>query len=100
MQRWEEKTNETITAMESNVLIMALLSKFYTDLVHDEHFPEAEKQSCQLSVRQFAFQLEELTRDTRMQITRANVLVRTVADRKTIVSARADWFLIVYVHTY
>lgn len=88
MQRLEEKTNDTIMAMESNVSIMTLLQSFYRGLVMDDDFPAKERHYCVRVVKDFSFQLEELICETQMQISRAKVLVKIVAGRKTIISAK------------
>ncbi|KAJ0340083.1 hypothetical protein COL922a_003719 [Colletotrichum nupharicola] len=85
MQRWEEKANENIMVMESNVKVMELLQRFYRELVHDEDFPENQRRPCLQAVKNFAFQLDELICDTRMQVNRARVLVKILADRKAVV---------------
>lgn len=85
VQRWEEKTNDSIMAMESNANILKLLQRFYRDLVRDDDFPSKARRICQQAVKNFCLQLEELICETQMQISRAKILVRTVADRKTIV---------------
>lgn len=84
VQRWEEKTNDSIMAMESNANILKLLQRFYRDLVRDDDFPSKARRICQQAVKNFCLQLEELICETQMQISRAKILVRTVADRKTI----------------
>ncbi|KAF4841954.1 hypothetical protein CGCSCA4_v009097 [Colletotrichum siamense] len=84
VQRWEEKVNSTLMAMESNVKIMKLIQKFYKDLVKDEHFPQRERRACQSAVKDFVFQLEELICETQMQVSRAQVLLKILSDRKTI----------------
>ncbi|WQF83734.1 hypothetical protein CDEST_08748 [Colletotrichum destructivum] len=84
VQKWEEKTNDTIMAMESNVSIMRLQQKFYQDLVKDDNFPQREQEKCQKNVECYVSHLEELICETQMQITRASILVKTVGDRKTI----------------
>ncbi|OLN86219.1 hypothetical protein CCHL11_04097 [Colletotrichum chlorophyti] len=84
VQKWEEKTNDTIMAMESNVNIMRLLQKFYKELVRDDRFPQRERPQCSQAVKGFSFQLEEFISETQMQIVRAKFLAKVVADRKTI----------------
>ncbi|KAK1845618.1 hypothetical protein CCHR01_11735 [Colletotrichum chrysophilum] len=85
VQKWEEKTNDTIMAMESNVNIMRLLQRFYRDLLKDENFPAKERILCQQATKTFSFRLEELVCETQMQIMRAKALAKLVADRKTII---------------
>ncbi|KZL63053.1 fungal specific transcription factor domain-containing protein [Colletotrichum incanum] len=84
VQNWEERTNDTIMAMESNVNILRLQQKFYRDIVKDDSFPRREQRGCQQTVKSHNSQLEELICETQVQIMRAKVLVKTVADRKTI----------------
>ncbi|GJC96686.1 fungal specific transcription factor domain-containing protein [Colletotrichum higginsianum] len=90
VQKWEEKTNDTIMAMESNVNIMRLQQKFYQDLVKDDNFPQREQEKCRKNVECYVSHLEELICETQMQITRANILVKTVGDRKTITFFSTD----------
>ncbi|KXH26373.1 hypothetical protein CNYM01_05261 [Colletotrichum nymphaeae SA-01] len=84
VQEWEDKTNETIMVMGSNADILTLLKKFYKELIEDQNFPSSELRACKQAVNDFAFQLDEIIYDTQMQISRAKVLVKIVADRKAI----------------
>ncbi|OHE90944.1 hypothetical protein CORC01_13753 [Colletotrichum orchidophilum] len=84
VQEWEDKTNETIMVMESNADILTMLRKFYMELVKDQNFPSSELQAGTQAVNDFASQLNEMIYDTQMQISRAQVLVKIVADRKAI----------------
>lgn len=71
--------------LESNADNLESLGRFYSDLVQDENFPASEQPACSRVVRKFCSVIRELAYDTRMQIRRANILVKTIADRKTIV---------------
>ncbi|KAK7911646.1 hypothetical protein PG985_014127 [Apiospora marii] len=84
VQEYEDKTNETIMALESNADNLESLSRFYADLVHDENFPTIERGACTKAVKKACSQIRELVYETRMQVRRANILVKTIADRKTI----------------
>ncbi|KAK1993482.1 hypothetical protein LX36DRAFT_729735 [Colletotrichum falcatum] len=84
VQNWEERANDAIMAMESNVNILKLQQKFYRDLVEDDDFPDQERQGCTRAVAGHGAQLEELVCETQMQIARARLLIKTVSDRKTI----------------
>lgn len=85
VQAYEDKTNETIMVLESNADNLESLSRFYSDLVQDENFPASEQPECSKVVKKFGSAIRELVYDTRMQIRRASILVKTIADRKTIV---------------
>ncbi len=86
VQEYEDKTNEAVMVLESNAENMESLYNFYRMLVKEEGFPAEIQESCSYSVKRFCLQLHELIYDVKMQIRRANVLVKTVSDRKTIVS--------------
>ncbi|KAK1495486.1 hypothetical protein CTAM01_08615 [Colletotrichum tamarilloi] len=82
VQRWEEKTTDTVMSMESNVNILKLLQRFYKDLLKDSDFPQRERRACQQGVKNFCSQLEELICEMQMQIARARVLMKVLAERK------------------
>ncbi|KAK1579744.1 uncharacterized protein LY79DRAFT_563307 [Colletotrichum navitas] len=84
VQNWEERTNDAIMAMESNINILKLQQKFYRDLVKDDDFPGREKHGCTRAVANYDSQLEEHICETQMQIVRAKLLVKMISDRKTI----------------
>ncbi|KAK7753927.1 hypothetical protein SLS62_004025 [Diatrype stigma] len=84
VQEYEGKVNETVMVLESNGDNLESLRNFYIMLVEESGFPTAAQMSCRGSVKQFCSQLHELIYDVKMQIRRANILVKTVADRKAI----------------
>lgn len=86
VQEYEDKTNETVMVLESNADNMRSLLDFYLLLVEDEEFPAEERKSCAQNVKRFHSQLHELIYDVKMQVRRAKILVKTVSDRKAIVS--------------
>lgn len=86
VQEYEDKTNEAVMVLESNADNMESLLNFYLLLVEDEEFPVESLAPCRQSLKQFSSQLRELIYDVNMQIKRAKVLVKTVSDRKSIVS--------------
>uniref|UniRef100_L2FL98 CorA-like transporter domain-containing protein n=1 Tax=Colletotrichum fructicola (strain Nara gc5) TaxID=1213859 RepID=L2FL98_COLFN len=99
MQRWEEKANENIMVMESNVKIMTLLQRFYKELVNDEDFPRNQRRPGRQAVKNFAFQLDEIICDTRMQIDRGKILVKILADRKAVLTFNSTNKLIQHLQT-
>ena len=84
VQTYEDKTNEAIMIMEANIDVLAALRKYYEGLLRHKEFPF--KKSCRDSVLNFAAQVKDMINDSRMQVSRAKLLVRIAADRKTIVS--------------
>lgn len=84
LQIWEERTRQAITALEGNVDIMSALVMFYRRLAQDRNFPLRKK--CSSDVATFAAQVGNIVSDHRMQIKRAEFLVRTISDRRQLVS--------------
>ncbi|KAL1966202.1 hypothetical protein VTN77DRAFT_4754 [Rasamsonia byssochlamydoides] len=84
VQNYEEKTNEAIMVMQANAEVLASLSRFYEDLLEDANFPLAA--ACQKDIHHFAAQVNDMIQDSKMQITRANLLVRITSDRKSLIT--------------
>ncbi|OTA98095.1 hypothetical protein M426DRAFT_123742 [Hypoxylon sp. CI-4A] len=84
LQIWEEKTRQVIMALEGNVDVMMALVAFYRRLVGDEDFPARE--NCATDVGVFAIHVGNIITGLRMQIKRADFLVRTISDRRQLVS--------------
>lgn len=85
VQEYEDKVNETLMVLESNIKICSSILDSYIALVQDEHFPQREKEACQLAVEMFGMRLQECIFDLQMQSDRARVLSKVVSDRKNIV---------------
>ncbi|KAK1689034.1 hypothetical protein BDP55DRAFT_426919 [Colletotrichum godetiae] len=82
VQKWEDKTNETVMIMASNVSILKLLREFYKGLVRDDDFPNRERWACQQEVSNYALQVDEVIDEAEMLVSRAKVLVKVIANRK------------------
>lgn len=85
VQEYEDKVNEAIMVMESNVNNLNSLADSYKLLVTDSQFPIADLEACTSAVRRFAIHIHEFTYDLNMQIARAKVLSKITGDRKNIV---------------
>lgn len=82
-QVYEDKINEAIMMLQTNTDVLTSLRKFYEGLVKSKDFPLGR--SCCEDVSAFSTQVNEMIYDSRMHIVRAKLLVRIIADRKTIV---------------
>jgi hypothetical protein len=84
LQNYEEKTNEAIMISEANADVLSSLGTFYRRLVESKDFPL--RGNCAEGVFKFAASIDDMVYDSRMQISRAKLLVRITADRKSLVS--------------
>jgi hypothetical protein len=84
LQYYEEKTNEAIMILEANADVLTSLGTFYKRLVERRDFPL--QGDCVEAVSAFAASIDDMVYDSRMQISRAKLLVRITADRKNLVS--------------
>jgi len=83
LQRWAEKVREVTSVLKANVDVMSSLRRFYTDLRDNEEFPM--RGSCSDDISVFASQLGNLIDDFKLQIDRADALVRITTDRMELV---------------
>lgn len=70
--------------LEANAGILTSLRSFYTRLVDRRDFPL--QGNCQEDVITFAARVDDMVHDSQMQLSRARLLSRIVADRKNLVS--------------
>ena len=84
LQIYEEKTNEAIMILEANTDVLRSLGTFYRRLVEMKDFPL--QGDCAHGVFTFAASVDDMVYDSKMQISRAKLLVRITADRKSLVS--------------
>ena len=86
VQEYEDKMNETVMVLESNVDNMESLHSFYVALIEQDGFPTTNEKDYYAGVQRFGSHLRELIYDAKMQTRRARVLLKTVVDRKSMVS--------------
>lgn len=98
VQGYEDKMNETVMVLESNIDNMESLHRFYVALIEQDGFPGANEKDLRASVKGFGSQLRELIYDTKMQVRRAGVLLKTVVDRKVLVSYRRRSGTIIHLY--
>lgn len=84
VQNYEDKTNEAIMVLEANADVLSSLRMFYEKLAENIDFPL--RGVCHEDIAAFATQVNDMIYDSRMQILRAELLLRITADRKGLVS--------------
>ena len=85
IQLVEEELNLVIKVLQGNIRILTSLSRYYGQLLKDASFPLA--QSCQGPIVITQHEIEDTVDDMSMELSRAEYLVKTIADRKVLVSA-------------
>ncbi|KAF2864733.1 hypothetical protein BDV95DRAFT_290014 [Massariosphaeria phaeospora] len=85
LQIWQDKTNEAIMVLESNVEVLGALRRFYNSLLQHADFPEALKANCKDDLATFTVQLDEIISDFQMQASRAKLLANIISDRRELV---------------
>ncbi|ERF69788.1 hypothetical protein EPUS_07044 [Endocarpon pusillum Z07020] len=83
LHHYEEKTHEAIMILEANAGILTSLRSFYTRLVDRRDF--SLQGNCQEDVLTFAARVDDMVHDSKMQLSRARLLSRIVADRKNLI---------------
>lgn len=83
LQRWAEKVREAESVLKANVHVMTSLRRFYIDLQRNDDFPM--RYTCKDDIVVFASQLVNLIDDFKLQINRAEALIRTTTDRTELV---------------
>ncbi|KAI0206605.1 hypothetical protein F4808DRAFT_404691 [Astrocystis sublimbata] len=90
VQEYEEKVNEAVMVMESNIKILESLLSSYTALVEDPDFPSAEVSGCRKALKKFSARLSEFIYDLETQAERGRALSKIAKDRKDIVLQQAQ----------
>jgi hypothetical protein len=85
LQYWQDKTNEAVMVLESNIEVISSLRKFYANLMDQKDFPDLLKTTCRDDLATFASHLDEVTSDFKMQSSRAKLLANIISDRKELV---------------
>jgi Mg2+ and Co2+ transporter CorA len=90
VQEYEDKVNEAVMVMESNIKIMTSLLSSYKTLVEDPDFPTAEVGACRKALKRFSARMDEFIYDLQTQVDRGRVLSKIASDRKNIVLQQAQ----------
>lgn len=85
LQDCENKISDAILALESNTDNMESLHKFYQHIITERCFSATEQDACHNNLKRFVLQISELGYNIKMQIRRANVLLKEASDQKAIV---------------
>jgi len=85
IQQQEEKIQKAVMLQESNTEVLESLKAFYGNVVENAGFPTKDENKEDLS--QFKEQLQEMINDSKLQISRAKLLLQIASNRKSLVSS-------------
>lgn len=85
IQSMEDKLNMTVQVLISNTKILQELKDFYENLMELPEFPNEIKTTCHRDMARFSERIINMMKDLQMHKSRADTLLRLLADRKTLV---------------
>jgi hypothetical protein len=94
VQFLEDKANEVLSILESNMHVLAELEMHYTTVRTSECWPEEFIQEGSAEIMRFHNRIASVINDLRMQASRTKTLLRLLADRKSLVSIPATLTLL------
>jgi len=86
VQFYEEKVNEALLILESNINILTSITVFYEDLFVNADFPGQIIRDCSGHLTRFRKTTMGIVDDLNIQRSRARMLLSTITDRKSLVS--------------
>ncbi|OAP62702.1 hypothetical protein AYL99_01929 [Fonsecaea erecta] len=86
VQGREDQINEAIMVLEANVDVMQSLCKFYESLMTKKEIPQTLKDECDADIATFIAQINDMISNLKLQIVRANLLVKITKDRKELIT--------------
>lgn len=81
----EEKANESLLVIRSNIVIMAEMKNYYGQLCQAQQFPDGWRVDASKSVARFTFRVDSAMNEMAMQQSRLETLLRLLAGRKAMV---------------
>lgn len=90
VQEHEEKVNEAVMIMESNIKIMESLLSSYRELVEDPNFTSTEVVACWHNRGKFSTRMGEFIFDLKAQVERGRILSKIAGDRKHMILQQAQ----------
>ena len=81
----EEKTNETLLVLKTNMNVLADMRQHYLYLQGCEGWPQGLEANCKEDVLRFVKRVAIVENEHKMQVWRVETLLRLIADRKSLV---------------
>ena len=86
IQYIQEKVNESLLLLKSNLQILTSLKQFYISLMKAEDLPEALRENCQEVLAVFDERVAMVERELSMHVARVETLLQMIEARKNLVS--------------
>jgi len=90
VQFLEDKANEVMLILESNMHVLTELELHYKSVRDSEHWPKDLNTEGSAEIVRFHNRIASIMNDLRMQSSRTKTLLRLLADRKSLVSISVD----------
>lgn len=81
----EEKANESLLVIRSNMSIMAELKEYYGQLCQAQQFPDIWREEASKAIARFTFRVNSTMNEMALQQSRLETLLRLLAGRKAMV---------------
>lgn len=85
VQSIEEKTNEVLLVLDSNVHVMTELKDYYDSVVASKEWPEKLAEGCSRDFTRFSKRITRIVTEMRMHRSRTETLLRLLSERKNLV---------------
>jgi hypothetical protein len=82
----EDKTNEVLLILESNIKILNCLKKHYQTILESAACPAEFKSDCKTQIAYFERRVANIVGDLEIQLSSANTLLQLLENRKSLVS--------------
>jgi hypothetical protein len=80
----EEKANEALLVLKANISVLSELDQCYRSVINSGDSPEEIASNCETDMTRFESRIASVINDLRMQQSRAETLLRLLADRKSL----------------
>ncbi|TVY83100.1 hypothetical protein LSUE1_G005916 [Lachnellula suecica] len=91
VQFLEEQASEIALVLESNINIVSEIKQHYTDIVAFDDWPGVLKENCSKDVAKFQKTTSGVISDLRMQLSRTQMLLRLLTERKSLLYGILDY---------
>ena len=93
IQHLKEKVNETVLVLKLNLNVIMQVKQYYMSIIESNELPENIRSGCKWDMVSFGRRIDGITKTLELHILRAESLIRSLTDRKTLVGSHASMML-------